>query len=483
VPCVAGMNAGTVSMTASDGAESALRQPTTSPSMASQTVPLQVAENQLIEAVATRGAMSNEYWVRCLPHDFPVMRWVPHPKAGTPTPGYYLVGNPYPIPNLGVGWAIVLDSHGVPVWYYKETGEGVFDMDSLAPGTISFLASAPEPNRMSLPWELRQLSSPMVTHIGPGGTDTDSHELQFVAKTGHHLLYTIVIEEGFDLSGLTVELETGATRPLGTNENIASSKLLEIDAAGKTVWSWDVTEHFDPNTASTYPRTGENQWHAANNTRPVYDVFHLNSIDVDLDSGGLPRGLLLSGRNMDAVFYVEYPSGKVLWKMGGTTSSKDSGVTYLPPPSQPFFRQHDARLLPGWSPTTCGGHGQLSVFDDETEMKDALARGVLYDVTVRSDGSSTCANPGATVSWQYRGQANSLFMGSFRVQSDGSSVIGWGTPASLSGPVFTEVDVGRNDLLDLYFMPGFSYRAIKVPVGALDIEQMRKTAGVHVQGG
>jgi hypothetical protein len=76
----------------------------------------------------------------------------------------------------------------------------------------------------------------------------------------------------------------------------------------------------------------------------VYDVFHCNSIDVD-PANGDP---LVSAREMDSVFYVDRPSGKVLWKMGGATASKD-GATYVAV-SDPFFRQHDAhaaRLVGG----------------------------------------------------------------------------------------------------------------------------------------
>jgi hypothetical protein len=185
---------------------------------------------------------------------------------------------------------------------------------------------------------------------------------------------------------------------------------------------------------------------------------------------------------MDSVFYVDYATKKVVWKMGGTMSSKDPGVTYLPPLSDPFYRQHDARLLPGWDSSTCGGHGRISMFDDETDRGGTVARGVIYDVTVKSDGTAACSSPGADNTWQYQGQVESLFMGSFRVQPDGAGVMGWGVPVMGSGPVFTEVDRGQNDLLDLYFKPGYSYRAIKVPLSALDIDQMRKTAGVQVPG-
>jgi hypothetical protein len=371
----------------------------------------------------------------------------------------------------------VLDSRGVPVWYYEETGAltGVYDVDSLSTGTISFNASP-----SSLPWEIHQVSQPKVTGVGKGGPLLDDHELRFVPKNGHYFYYNVPIEEGFDLSKLSITAPDGSAHPLGPDENVASSQIVEVDSNGTVAWSWDVSAHFDPNTACTYAALGASNWHAADNPRPVFDVFHLNSIDLDLGSDGLPRGLLLSARNMDSVFYVDYASKNVVWKMGGTRSSKDKGVNYLPALSDPFYRQHDARFLPGWSSTTCGGRGRISMFDDQTATGKP-ARGVIYDVTVASDGTASCGTPGATVTWQYEG-LEALFMGSFRVQPDGSGLIGWGVPVRGPGPVFSEVDVGQNDMLDLTFNPGYSYRAIKVPVEALDLAAMRKSAGVAVPG-
>jgi hypothetical protein len=49
-----------------------------------------------------------------------------------------------------------------------------------------------------------------------------------------------------------------------------------------------------------------------------------------------------------------------------------------------------------------------------------------------------------------------------------------GTP----GLVFTEVDAEGNDLQDFSFTDGStSFRALKVPLGALDLDAMRLTAG------
>jgi hypothetical protein len=195
---------------------------------------------------------------------------------------------------------------------------------------------------------------------------------------------------------------------------------------------------------------------------------------------------------MDSVFYIERPTGKVLWKLGGASYTIDN-ATYVPfvnPTADAFYRQHDARFQPSWS-YACGG-GQISVFDDETQMPSP-ARGVVYDVTLpptMNGGPTTdCATPAdagasgsasATVAWQYAGAGAVTAGGSFRILPDGSRTIGWG--ADGLSLVLTEVDVDGHDLLDVKntaIEP--SYRAIKVPLDQFDLAVLRNTAGGPVR--
>lgn len=87
VRCIAGANPLTVTMTASEGSESSLIEPSRSPSKPAQTLSILVKENQAIVAAATRGAETTKYWVRCLPHDFPELEMTTNVAAGTPSPG------------------------------------------------------------------------------------------------------------------------------------------------------------------------------------------------------------------------------------------------------------------------------------------------------------------------------------------------------------------------------------------------------------
>jgi hypothetical protein len=470
VLCAAGANTFSVSLAAPTGMLGKLERPTPSRASSMQTVDVTVSPNQAIVAIAKKGTATTEYWVRCLPPDFPTVQVVPNPDAGTAPPGYYLLGNQTPAFG-GVGYAMVLDQNGVPVWYeaQPQTGEfnsttGAFDVASLATGSIS-LISWPS-TLATAPFEVHHLPSGTTTPVAAMGFALDPHELRALPN-GDFLLFTDQIQTGVDLTGYDVPMQGGQIERFGPNSSILPCDVLEVDARGNLVWKWVATDHLDPVKDNTLPGL-----EAGPDQTLFPDPFHCNSIDVDPATGNL----LVSARHMDSIFYIERPSGKILWKMGGSTYTKD-GAAYVPV-QDAFHRQHDARLQPGWS-TDCGGHGQISVFDDES-YETVPARAVVYDVDVgEMAGSDDCEPAGATVAWQFAGATSSNLMGSFRISSDGSRVIGWGV-ATESTPVLTEVDEAGDDLLDCYFtQPTTSYRAVKVPIDAFNLSDLRNAAGLH----
>jgi Arylsulfotransferase (ASST) len=473
VRCAKGPNALAVSMRASAGAASILLQPTVSESRPEQSLRVTVLENDAVVAAATDAEATTEYWIRCLPHDVPDWTWTPHPEAGSPTPGYYLVGNFFRGPGEG-GYALVLDSQGVPVWYARAPDGGAADnVDSLTPDVITF-----DPFGAAIhhgAYEARRLDPPGTTFIAPSTQPPTLHELR-VLPGGNYLIIASPPKPGFDLTGRSLVLPDGGLSPLGV-ETILDCTVMEFTPAGDVVWSWTASDHFGPD-ALTYLQPAfvpdndlDGGW--------LVDGFHCNSIDVDPSNGNL----LVSSRDMDSIFYVERSTGAVLWKMGGANSSLD-GARFVKVPD-PFHRQHDARLMPGWSPTCGQGSGAISLFDDESYVIGAVARAVVYDVVVGDEGGGGgCpeggpAGPSATAvrAWHYEGLGPSSLAGSFRISADGSRVVDWGVDGTTL--VFTEVDVEGHDLLDFAFAAkNASYRAIKLPLSAFDPSLLRSTAGL-----
>jgi Arylsulfotransferase (ASST) len=447
VRCQSGANALDVSWVAPPGSSALLVQPVLTGSASRKTDP----------------DSTSEYWVRCLPSDFPLLEMTLHPDAGTVTLGYYLLGN-QTVPTGRSGYAMMLDPNGVPIWYYRQLqGAATMDVDSVIGDTVSFIPYLPDAT-----FEIDHVATFDASYTRP----SDDHELRSLSN-GDLLVFQDPTEVA-DLTGLTLPVSGGGVEALGPNELIQACVIQETDASGNVVWQWKATDHFDPvqDMSLLQPAFQESKGQV------LVQPFHCNSIDVAANGD-----LLVSARDMNSVFYVQKSTGKVLWKMGGSTYSKD-GAVYVPV-DDPFYGQHDARFLPGWSYTcTGGGGGQISLFDDETG-ETAVARAVVYDVTIAGGTAETdggcapnAAGSGATLAWQHRGAMSILETGSFRISPDGSRTIGWGRPASGQTVVFSEVDEAGRDLLDFYFPEATtSYRVIKVPASAFDLDDLRRSAG------
>jgi hypothetical protein len=373
----------------------------------------------------------NQYWIRCLPPDFPVIT-TSFPSGKAPTPGYYLLNS--------TGYGIVLDTRGTPVWYAR--GPSVANVDAQQTNLISLMPAGTSPFGTSptADFELHALGTEATTSVRAGGTPTDGHELRLLSN-GDSMLFTYPSKSEVDLTGLEA---------FNDDETIADCEIQEVDPTGQVVWTWFASDHVDPVTESIEPAM------VVVNGQTLIDVFHCNSIDV-ADSGDL----LISMRHTNAVFYVDRGTGNVVWKLGGTAVNKDGAaiVRLVDDPAVNFNLQHDARFLP---------NGDVSLFDDHG-AGIGVARGVEY--AIDHDAGT------ATVAWQFLGKNASAFEGSFRRYPDGESVIGWGGNAP-DTRVVTEVDSDGNDVFDVSFAPEAQpYRAVKVPVSRLDIDLMRVTAG------
>ena len=421
----------------------ALFKPISTPASAEATRTLTVTENDAIVVGVTTECRTDSYWIRCLPHDFPKLQMTRHPDAGTPTPGYYLVGNALVAPHEQ-GYAAAIDGNGVPVWYHTtQTGKGAVDVENVVPGTISFVPSVLVTfTDVSGQFELLDLDAGTTKYVEPSGMPLDQHDFRYLPN-GDYLMLSDPVTQGVNLSGLG---------SFGASEDMVGCDIQQVDPTGAVTWHWSATDHLEPLRDTTEIET----WPVAGIKVAV--PFECNSLDVDANGD-----VLVSARQMDSVFLVSKATGAILWKMGGTTYTKD-GAPYIAVTGDPlgsFNEQHDARFLP---------NGDISMFDDQSGTSGP-ARAVVY--------SHDVAAGTATMVWQYLGTAASEKMGSFRILDDGSRVIGWGVSGA-AGRAFTEVDADGNDLLDFSFPDGTqSYRAIKIPLSAFDINLLRASAGTH----
>jgi hypothetical protein len=140
VQCASGTNDVTIEASAVPGGSVQLTAPTSTQPADSMTEPVQLVENQ---AVVIRGTDAQgraaEYWIRCLPHDFPQIT-VDRPSPGGPTPGWYVLGNSTLFGATGIKpYAMILDTKGTPVWYRRPQPAGPENVTPLGKNTVAYM--------------------------------------------------------------------------------------------------------------------------------------------------------------------------------------------------------------------------------------------------------------------------------------------------------------------------------------------------------
>jgi hypothetical protein len=430
VPCQSGLNAITVLVTAASGTIT-LNGSSGSTLQAS----VSLVENQAIIVTApdpSNPALQTQYWIRCLPHDFPKIQVS---KPGSPSPGYYLYGNVTKLAGTSGFYNMILDGNGTPVWFQKQSF-GPLGLQLLPNDTLVWGLGQQSPLFfLQLDTEAQQL---LNAPIGP----TDVHEY-LQEPNGNRVVLAVPVKTGVDLTALGKS----------ANSSILDCMIEEIDPAGNLVWSWKASDHIA--AAETQPTLLDT---VTLNGQTVYGPYHCNSIDVDASG----THVLLSARADSAVYNIDKATGTVLWKLGGSGTNPDNAqlLTIQNDPDVTISGQHDARYQP---------NGDIALFDDRTALAGA-ARGVEYAI-------DTTAGT-ATLDWEYGNPDGfgSLATGSFRRYPDGSSLVGWGFH---TGSGFTEVDASGNVLFQVTFPNNeYGYRSIKIPTSAMNLTILRETVGM-----
>jgi hypothetical protein len=419
----------------------------------------------------------DDYWIRCLPTDFPQLKVVT--DTGQAPNGYYVTENAINA-SPGVGpYVMVLDRHGTPIWWQKTfnvlgnpAGAAWFDLWAHNQLAWDSAASAGQPNfNDAAGFTLYDLASNTSSGLLPNNASADGHDIVHLSD-GNIIFLTNPEVTGVDLSSIG----------LGTNQNVADCGLQEVTPTGQVVWSWSALPHVgvDESTAPIKDTI---------NGQTVYDLFHCNS--VSLAGGGATNpetaNIILSFRENSAIYQIDRSTGNVVWKVGGTTpsaSDPDASAQHITVANDPeggFFAEHDANL---------SASGELTLFDDHSpnsapgEMAGA-ARGVEYKV-------DTTAGT-ATLDWSYAAPDNeaSLATGSFvRYAAPGGgsdNVVGWGfNPGSTVNGVtttklFSEVNGNGKVTLAMDFVANGGvedcYRVHKVATSDLDINVLHQSMG------
>ncbi len=423
------------------------------------------ADDALVAMFSSPTGAEAEYWIRCLPPDFPQ---VTVDRVADTTPGWYLVGHAGFTRPPG-GFAIILDDNGVPVWYRRVVDSDgplrvLLDVKRWSDGSIAAVAAAPTAWGLdpALGYERFALDgTPIATHktidnpLDPGvPRPTDHHDLVEMSN-GNILLASYPARTTSPPT--TYDCVSPGSGGGTTSDTVLDLVIQEIDPDTGTLvkeWSADV---FGP-TPKIDIGPGGSGAPAGEVTTPLcfgvggttyYDPIHLNGIAVSADDSQV----FFSARHLDAVFAIDWTTDEIDWKLGGTATPESLA---LDPGDGPTL-QHDVQVLP---------NGNVSVFDNNAPA--GPARYAEYEI----DASSSTATLVRSI--DHPDGFASGAMGSARLQPDGGVVIGWG---ALPGPVFTEFDASGEAALAVSLDGLISYRAVKEPVDAFDLAELRSTAG------
>ena len=439
VRCVSGQNLMTIHAVGAPGTTLSIeRSSAIGPAAVGRVadVPLTLGEDEAFIVRAGRpGAVPEQYWVRCLPHDFPLLR-----VTGTeiPNPGWYLTDASFPTSAAGTDqhrFIMILDNRSVPVWY-RRVSDPTINLSLMTDGTLAWvkllgLAFGATPNGA---YELHRLDGTLVRSVSTLSGPTDHHDIAALPN-GNIVLATYVPRQHVDLRALGA----GYT----SDELVYDSHLEEIRPDGTVAWTWKSEDHITV-SASTFAQR------LPGAAGPGVDLIHINSIHVAPDGD-----LIVSARHTDTVYKIRRnAAGDVVWRIGGNQSD----VTFVGDPLNGFARQHDAQLLP---------NGDLRLFDNRTNVGQPRAVEYALDLAKRT----------ATLVWS-RSTPEVLAsggVGSVRADGDGDTVVTWGGSPQ---PAFTEMDTVSGNVLQETAMVGhYPYRVDKQPIAALDIDLLRLTAG------
>lgn len=330
---------------------------------------------QATPVTLARGGTHRQYFIRCLPADFPE---------------YHTTGNWRGSPRITVvqmsgGYAVALDRHGTPVWWIRTPEGEPGDAKFLPDGTFAY---APVEGIEFRHYVVRTPDGRRLRQLTTGnGIGTDSHDLQLLPN-GNYLIGGHRKVRGVDTSRF------GGTR----NSTIDTAQVQEISPDGEVVWSWNA-----------YPRISLREtgrwWKVIADGEPPYDIHHWNSIER---RGNL---ILLSFRHLDAVYAIDRRSGRILWKLGGVKTNRSLRVREDERAHFPFGGQHDARFTP---------NGSVTVFDNATRLKRSEPRAVRYRID-RERRTATLVDELTDPQVGY-----SVGFGSARIGPQGNWIVGWG---------------------------------------------------------
>lgn len=360
---------------------------------------------------------------RPVPANLPPYEFVLHDSSFQ---GYYLTA-PFTIgTNAGAGPqpAMILDSKGYLFWYMPVDARNLLDFRFNPDHQQYQYVKFQNPQQV---WYILLDTdfNPVDSFTTVNGIAPDIHDFQITRE--NTLLLAGASDSLMDLSAYLFDGKPGSA-----TTHAIGFVVQELDANHQLLFQWDSNDHVHP--GDTYAGYGYRA--------DGFDYCHGNSIDEDSDGN-----LLLSFRNLDAVYKINRQTGEILWQLGGKTSS------FAFPNDAGFSGQHDVRRLP---------NGNVALFDNANmAAPPRVSRAVEYQLDT--------VDWVATKVWEYRYTPPffSSAMGSHQTTADRRHLINYGLNYR-PDPSFVLINDDKSRIAELFFPDSFmSYRSslYSLPLG------------------
>ncbi|MDP9411438.1 MAG: arylsulfotransferase family protein, partial [Actinomycetota bacterium] len=318
----------------------------------------------------------------------------------------------------GQDGCLILDDRGQPVWFRPVGSEAMDVMD--------FKLQSYRGRPVLTWWEgvhegygqgeyvLMDGSYREVARVRAGnGYDGDHHE--FLLSPQDTALLDIYGKVSVDLSPYGGKADSAALEGI----------VQEVDIeTGEVLFEWHSLEHVRIDESYTEP---------PDDPEVLYDYFHLNSIDVDLDGN-----FLVSARRTSAVYKIDRNSGEVIWRLGGKKSDFEMG------PGTRTDWQHHARRR---------SDRTITIFDNGGVTTDGQSRGIVVELDEEAMTATLVRE------YTHPEKVFAATQGSMQILPNGNVFIGWG-----SEPLISEFDPEGELLFGARFpLEGESYRAFRFP--------------------
>ncbi|MBK8556865.1 MAG: aryl-sulfate sulfotransferase [Lewinellaceae bacterium] len=275
----------------------------------------------LVCTVPVSGQMFN----RPVPADVPVYEFVQYDSLDH---GNYLTA-PFNISAVSSNTpkpAMILDHNGYLLWYKLVDAPSLLDFKYFTTQNLFAFIEFQDPNDIRFTLLTADLQ-PYDIFTTVNGVMPDVHD--FGISMDQTYLVSGIKDSIMDLSGYLFNGMQGSPQT-----NAIGFVVQEFSAAHELLFQWNSNDYIHPSLAYEQYGYSEN----------AFDYAHGNAIFEDTD-----KGLLLSFRNMNAVYKINRNTGAIEWILGGKQSSftfsNDAG----------FSGQHDVQRLP---------NGNISIFDN-----------------------------------------------------------------------------------------------------------------------